>query len=80
MAEASSSGEERSEEEELDEATPSLSGPVRPATTASPHKKKQLRYFRDYLQRLPEHQRRKIQEEMEKGYKPGEMDCYVDCT
>ena len=75
MAEASSSGEESSELEEH-EASLSLSGPVSPITTATPHNKtKKLRYFTDYgyLQRLPEHQRRRIQEEIEKGYKPGEM-------
>ena len=78
MAEISSSGEESGEEEEHDEATPSLSGPI---TAASSHTKRmKLRYFRGcgYLQRLPEHQQRRIQEEIEKGYKPGEMDCYVD--
>ena len=78
MAEASGSREERSEEGH-DEAIPSLSGPVSPITAISPpHTNKMLRYFRDYLQRLPEHQRRRIQEEIEKGYKPGDMDCYVD--
>ena len=77
MTEASGSREERSEGH--DEAIPSLSGPVSPITAISPpHTNKILRYFRDYLQRLPEHQRRRIQEEIEKGYKPGDMDCYVD--
>ena len=73
MAEASGSGED-SEEEEHNEITPSLSGSVSPTTAASPShtKKKKLRYLRDYLQRLPEHQRRRIQEEIKKGYKPGE--------
>ena len=80
MAEARGSGEESSEEEEHDEVSPSLSGPVSPNTADStPHtNKKKLRYFRDYLQRLPEHQRWRIQEEIKKGYKPGETHCYVD--
>ena len=53
MAEASSSGEESSEEEKHDEASPSLRGPVSPITAASPphSNKKKLRYVRDYLQR-----------------------------
>ena len=74
MAEASSSGEESSEEEKHDEASPSLRGPVSPITAASPphSNKKKLRYVRDYLQRLPKHQRRRIQKEIDKGYKPGE--------
>ena len=72
MAESSSSGEESGEEEEHDEASPSLRGVVSPITAASPHtNKKQLRYFRDYLQRLPKHQRRRIQKEIDRGYKPG---------
>ena len=78
MAEASSFGEESSEEEH-EEATPSLSGPVSQITAAStPHtNKKNLRYCRDYLQRLPKHQRRRIQKEVKKGFKPGETDCCV---
>ena len=74
MAEASSSGEESSEEEKYDEASPSLRGPVSPITAASPphSNKKKLRYVRDYLQRVPKHQRRRIQKEIDKGYKPGE--------
>ena len=81
MAEASSSGES-SEEEKHDEATQSLSGPVSPIIADSPphHNEKKLRYFRDYvyLQSLPEHRRRRIQEEIEKSYKPGEIHCDVD--
>ena len=62
MAEASSSGGEASEEEEdSDEASPS-------------NKRKELRYVQDYLQRLSKHQRKRIQKEVNKGYKPGELD------
>jgi hypothetical protein len=81
MAEASSSGEEGSEEEEHDEASPSHGGPVSPITAASPrplqhtNKQKKLRYLQDYLQRVPKHQRRRIQTEIDEGYKPGETDC-----
>ena len=85
MVEASSSGGESSEEEEHDEATLSLSGSVSPITADSQlhTNKKQLHYFRDYvyLQRLPEHRHRRIQEEIGKGHKPGEIHCrssYVD--
>ena len=75
MAEASSSGGEASEEEDdSDEASPS-DGEI---TAASPrpqrhtNKRKELRYVQDYLQRLPKHQRKRIQKEIDKGYKPGE--------
>jgi hypothetical protein len=75
MAEASSSGgaSEGSEEEEDDEASPSHGGPV--STAASPrhtNKRKKLRYVQDYLLRVPKHQRRRIQKEIDKGYKQGE--------
>ena len=69
MAEASSSGGEGSEE---DDASPS-DGEI---TAARPlrhtNKRKKLRYLQDYLQRLPKHQRKRIQKEIDKGYKPGE--------
>jgi hypothetical protein len=77
MAEASSSGGEGSEEEEDDEASPSHGGPVSPITAASPrhtNKRKKLRYVQDYLLRVPKHQRRRIQKEIDKGYKSGETD------
>ena len=38
------------------------------------NKRKELRYIQDYLQRLPKHQRKRIQKEVNKGYKPGELD------
>ena len=72
---ASSSGGEGSEEEyDADETSPSY----REITAASQrplrhtNKKKKLRYLQDYLQRLPKHQRRRIQKEIDKEYKPGE--------
>ena len=72
MAEASSSaaGEENSEDEEVsDEASPTLGGPVSPIGRSS--NKKKLRYVRDYLLRVPKHQRRRIQKEIDNGYKAG---------
>jgi hypothetical protein len=76
MAEASSSGGEGSEEEEEDDdASPSHGGPVIPTTAASPrhtNRRKKLRYVQDYLQRVPKHQRRRIQKEIDNSYKPGE--------
>ena len=77
MAEASSSGGEASEEEDdSDEASPS-DGEITAASPRPPrhtNKRKKLRYFQDYLQRLPKHQRKRIQKEIDKGYKPGELD------
>ena len=76
MAEATSpaaAGEESSEDEEVsDEASPTLGGLVSPIGRSS-NKKKKLRYVREYLLRVPKHQRRKIQKEIDNGYKPGEM-------
>ena len=78
MAETSSSGGESSEEDgEQDEASPSRHrGPVSSviADTRPPHpnQTKELRYVQDYLQRIPKHQRRRIQKEIDKGFKPGE--------
>ena len=75
MAEASSSGGEASEEEDdSDEASPS-DGEITAASQRPQrhtNKRKKLRYFQDYLQRLPKHQRKRIQKEIDKGYKPGE--------
>ena len=76
MAEASSSGGEASEEEEdgSDEASPS-DGEITAASPPPPlltNKRKKLRYLQDYLKRLPKHQRKRIQKEIDKGYKPGE--------
>ena len=87
MAEASSSGGEASEEDDSDEASPSDgSEEASPSdgeiAAASPHpprhtnNRKELRYFQDYLQRLPKHPRKRIQKEIDKGYKPGETDCF----
>ena len=75
MAEASSSGGEASEEDS-DEASPS-DGEITAASQRPPrltNKRKKLRYVQDYLQRLPKHQRKRIQKEIDKGYKPGEND------
>ena len=78
MAETSSSGGEGSQEDDFDDASPS-DGEI---TAASQHpqrhtnKRKELRYFQDYLQRLPKHQRKRIQNEINKGYIPGETDCF----
>jgi hypothetical protein len=81
MAEASSSGGEGSdEEEEDDEISPSHGGPVSPITAASPrhtNKRKKLRYFQDYLLRVPKHQQRRIQKEIDECYKPGETAYYL---
>ena len=74
MAEASSSGGEGSEEES-DEASPS-DGETSLRPPRHTNKRKKLRYVQDYLQRLPKHQRRRIQKEIDKGYKPGETDCF----
>ena len=77
MAESSSSEESS---DEYEHRSPSLSGPVSPKispTAAASHpNRKKLRYFRDYLQRLPKHQRRRIQKEIKKGRKPGEVNLY----
>ena len=87
MAEASSSGGEASEEEEedsdessqsdgSDEASPS-DGEIAAASQRPrrhTNKRMELRYLQDYLQRLPKHQRKRIQKEIDKGYKPGELD------
>ena len=78
MAEASSSGGEGSEEEDSDEASPS-DGVITAASPRPPrhiNKRKKLRYVQDYL---PKHQRRRIQKEIDKGYKPGEIDCFNTC-
>ena len=76
MAEASSSGGEASGEEEdgSDEASPS-DGEIAAASQRPrrhTNKRKKLRYVQDYLQRLPKHQRKRIQKEIDKGYKQGE--------
>ena len=80
MAEASSSGGEGSEEDDSDEASPRPSdGEITAASPRPPrhtNKRKKLRYVQDYLQRLPKHQRRRIQKEIDEGYKPGETDCF----
>ena len=91
MAEASSSGGGSSlpnmegggqaissEEENSDEASPS-DGEITAVSQRPPrhtNKRKLLHYVQDYLQRLPKHQRKRIQKEIDKGYKPGETDCF----
>ena len=73
MAEAISSEGEESEEDDHDE---DFRRPVSSITAAirSPHpnQTKELRPVQDYLQRIPKHQRRRIQNELDKGFKPGE--------
>ena len=72
MAEFSSPGGEGiKEEKDSDEGSPS-DGAI---TAASPRhiiKRKKLRYLQDYLQRLPKHQQKRIQKEIDEDYKPGE--------
>jgi hypothetical protein len=90
VAESSSSEEESNEEEEEEHYKSSRRarrpdsprpGPGFPISqhfmTARGHtnKRKKLRYVQDYLLRVPKHQRRRIQKEIDKGYKPGETDC-----
>ena len=70
----SSSSEESSDEDEHDKASPSLTDPVSSTAAARHPNRKKLRYVRDYLQRLPKHQRRRIQKEIKKNPKPGETD------
>ena len=76
MAETISSGGEASEEEDdCDEASPS-DGEITAASQRPPrhtNKRKELRYVQDYLQRLPKHQRKRIQKQIDKGYKPGRI-------
>ena len=73
MADSSTcSSEESSDEDEHGEASASLPDPVGSTAAARHPNRKKLRYFRDYLQRLPKHQRRRIQKEIEKSPKPGE--------
>ena len=75
MADSSTcSSEESSDEDEHNEASPSLPDPVGSTAAARHPNRKKLRYVRDYLQRLPKHQRRRIQKEIEKSPKPGETD------
>ena len=63
-----------------DEASPS-DGEIIATTSPRPprhtNKRKKIRYVQDYLQRLPKHQRKRIQKEIDKGYKPGETDCFM---
>ena len=81
MAEASSSGGEASEEEEdSDGASPSDGEIASQRPPRHTNKRKKLRYVQDYLQRLPKHQRKRIQKEIDKGYKPGELDRRYACS
>ena len=72
MAESGSSGEKNSEEEEHGEASSSLRGPVSPITAAS---EKKLGFFtgRGYLKTLSQKKRRRIEQEIREGRKPGEI-------
>ena len=65
-----------SSEDEHDEASSSLPDPVGSTSAPRHPNRKKLRYFSDYLQRLPKHQRRRIQKEIKKSPKPGETDMY----
>ena len=82
MAEASSSGGEWSEKDNSDEASPSDGGIIAASQRPPRHtnKRKKLRYIQDYLQRLPKHQRWRIQKEIDKGYKPGETAAMYTAT
>ena len=78
MAEYSISGEESSEEEEHNEASPSVRGPVRPITAAgrqTSERKEALFSERGYLKTLSRQERRRINLEIRKGRKPGEMNA-----
>lgn len=78
MAESSSSGEESSEEE-YDEASPSLRGPVSPTTAASKTREKKTGLFseRGYLKTLSRQERQRVKREIRKGRKLGETDQYI---
>ena len=80
MAEFSSSGEESSEEEEHDEASPSLREPVSSIAAAirqTSEKKRALYTERGYLKTLSRQERRRIKREIRKGRKLGEsMDTH----
>ena len=77
MAESSSSGEESSEEEEEDEsASPSLRGATSPITAANRQtsgEKRALYSERGYLNSLSRQERRRIEREIRKGRKLGEI-------
>ena len=75
MAESGSSGEKNSEEEERDEASSILRGPVSPITAASKTSKKKQGLFtgRGYLKTLSQQKRRRIEQEIREGRKPGEI-------
>ena len=77
MAESSSSGEESSEEEEEDEsASPSLRGAISPITAANRQtsgEKRALFTERGYLNSLSRQERRRIEREIRKGRKLGEI-------
>ena len=79
MAESSSSGEESGEEEEHDETSPSLRGPVSPITAASKvseNAEKKLRYFseRGYLKTLSQQKRQRIEQEIREGHIHGKFE------
>ena len=44
----------------------------RPSVTAA--NKKKLNYVRDYLERLPKQKRKRIQKEIDEGFKPGQLE------
>ena len=76
MAESSNSGEDSSEEEEeLDEASPSLRGsdsPIAAVSRQTSEKEQALFSERGYLKTLSRQERRRIKREIRKGRKLGE--------
>ena len=74
MAESGISGEKNIEEEH-DEASPNLRWPVSPIIAASNTSEKKLGLFtgRGYLKTLSQQKRRRIEQEIREGHKPGEM-------
>ena len=75
MAESGSSEEKNSEEEEHGETSSSLRGSVSPITAASKTSEKKLGFFtgRGYLKTLSQQKRRRIEQEIREGRKPGEI-------
>jgi hypothetical protein len=68
------------QESDAYENSTSHGGLVSPIIAAIPppprhtNKRKKLGYVQDYPLRVPKHKRRRIQKEIDKGYKPGETD------
>ena len=63
-----SSSDESGEDDHRNESSPRASG--RPSVTAA--NKKKLSYVRDCPEILPKHERKRIQKEIDEGFKPGQ--------